>query len=58
MAGLIDSNTGLDFGTGLQFQTEIGTGSLIIGPGGTTQEELFWGSDELVWDVLVLIWGS
>lgn len=58
MSGLIDSDTGLAFGTGLQFQTEIGTASLIIGPGGTTQEELFWGAEELLWDVEILIWGS
>ena len=32
MAGLIDSNTGLDFGTGLQFQTQIGASGLIIAP--------------------------
>ena len=37
MPGLVDSTTGLDFGSGLQFQTQIGTAGLIIstdpGPG-------------------------
>lgn len=37
MAGLIDSTTGLAFGQGLEFQTQIGTAGLIItvdpGPG-------------------------
>lgn len=58
MSGLIDSDTGLAFGEGLQFQNEIGTGSLIIGPEGTTELELFWENQLLVWNGLDLIWGS
>ena len=34
MAGLIDSTTGLAFGTGLQFQTQVGTAGLNITTGG------------------------
>jgi hypothetical protein len=60
MPGLIDSDTGLAFGVGLQFQTPIGTAGLIIGPQGTTQLELVWGgfNDFLKWGVLDLVWGS
>lgn len=63
MPGLIDSEDGLMFGDGFQFQTQIGTGSLIIGPEGTTQLELVWGDntiDDLVlaWGDDVLIWGA
>lgn len=57
MAGLIDSDTGLCFGSGLQFQTQIGTASLIIGPLGTTELELFWGGFELQWGGIILVWG-
>lgn len=64
MPGLIDSDEGVQFGTGLQFQTQIGTASLIIGPEGSTQEELFWGEGsgtpdlQLVWDAQQLVWGQ
>lgn len=33
MSGLIDSATGLDSGTNLQFQTQIGTAGLIVQSG-------------------------
>jgi len=60
MPGLIDSDTGLAFGEGLQFQTQIGTASLIIGPEGTTQLELVWGgfNDFLMWGLYELVWGE
>lgn len=60
MPGLIISDTGLSFRpeTGLIFQPELGTASLIIGPAGTTQEELFWGEDQMMWGALQLVWGE
>ncbi len=56
MSGLIDSDTGLSFGEGLQFQTEIGTAGLIIETE-SPEMELLWGTDFLVWDTLNLTWG-
>lgn len=58
MPGLIDSDTGFVFGHGLQFQDEIGTASFIIGPQGSTQKELFWGTKPLFWGTLELVWGQ
>ena len=60
MPGLIDSDTGLSFGEGLQFQTQTGTAGFIIGPQATSQQELVWGgfNDFLRWGVSDLIWGS
>lgn len=58
MAGLIDSTTGLDFGTGLQWQTAIGGDGLTIVTE-TIAQELLWGAGNfLVWDVLLLVWGN
>ena len=58
MAGLIDDNTGLAFGEGLQFQTPIGGGGLII-DGGVVSRYLEWGSgDFLLWGGVFLAWGD
>ena len=56
MAGLIDTDTGLHFGEGLQFQTEIGGAGLDIVTE-SPEMELLWGTDFLVWDTLNLTWG-
>lgn len=56
MSGLIDTDTGLAFGEGLQFQTQIGTAGLTIETE-SPEMELLWGSDFLVWDTLNLTWG-
>ncbi len=60
MPGFIDSDTGLAFGSSLQWMTPIGGATLIIGPQGTTQEELTWGSFDsfLLWGAAQLVWGS
>jgi len=55
--GLIDSDTGLSFGEGLQFQTPIGGAGLDIAPSESPEMELLWGADFLVWDTLNLTWG-
>jgi hypothetical protein len=59
MAGLIDSDTGLVFGDGLQFQTPIGGAGLTIDAGGDTPElELEWGTGNLLlWGTDFLTWG-
>lgn len=58
MSGLIDTDTGLSFGTGLEFQTGLGGVGLTIAPSGPTPEmELLWGTDFLKWDALFLTWG-
>jgi len=56
MSGLIDSDTGLAFGVGLQFQTPIGGAGLDIETE-TPEVELLWSADFLVWDTLNLTWG-
>lgn len=53
---LIDSDTGLAFGEGLQFQTQIGTAGLVIETE-SPEMELLWGSDFLVWGSDNLTWG-
>lgn len=40
MAGLIDSTTGLAFGTGLEFQQPIGGAGLIINAGSVPAGEM------------------
>lgn len=58
MAGLIDSSTGLDFGTGLQWQTPIGGAGLDIVTE-TVAQELLWGAGNfLEWGALLLVWGN
>lgn len=57
MSGLIDTTTGLSFGTGLEFQTGLGGTGLTIGPTETPELELLWGGDFLKWDTLFLTWG-
>lgn len=57
MPGLIDTDTGLQFGEGLQWQTEIGTATLIIGPVASHELELFWGGEQLFWGGYELAWG-
>ena len=57
MSGLVDSTTGLEFGTGLQFQTPIGGAGLDINAG-AVGGELFWGAEALMWGALILTWGT
>lgn len=56
MNGLIDSPTGLDFGTGLQFETQIGTAGLIIELSPNSPAPLVWNAIPIVWDGLDLLW--
>jgi hypothetical protein len=58
MPGLIDSDTGLEFGDGLQFQTPIGGAGLTVASGTTPELELEWGAGNLlVWGGTFLTWG-
>jgi len=49
MPGLVDATTGLEFGTGLQFQTAIGGAGLDITTGVIPAGTLYWGSADLLW---------
>lgn len=58
MPGLIDSDTGLEFGDGLQFQTPIGGAGLTVEAGTTPELELEWGTGNLLlWGSTFLTWG-
>ena len=63
MSGLIDATTGLEFGSGLQFQTQIGTGGLDIQTL-PVAVEIAWGAnatDYLDWGGTadtILTWGT
>ena len=53
MPGLIDSEDGLTFGTGLQWMTPIGGAGLDIETDNPTPGvELVWGEDNYLW------WGA
>ena len=58
MSGLVDSDTGLAFGTSLIWQDAIGGAGLTIVTE-TVEQELLWGTGNfLLWGALFLVWGN
>ena len=57
MSGLVDSDTGLAFGTALNFQDAIGGAGLIVTTSAPSPLDLYWGTDVLYWGTDDLQWG-